>query len=104
MGMNSAPSSPAPLENAEVKASQIGYGFISKMTKQWEEQGITGLELTKKKAEFLAESAAVLKNSTDNKVVTADFEDVELTPELKEAMIAWYEGAARNVTDFVVKE
>ncbi|MBI4155670.1 MAG: hypothetical protein HY507_00370 [Candidatus Zambryskibacteria bacterium] len=73
-------------EKIQVEASNKCYSLLEMKAKALEQQGISGDELAKKKAEFLSEQAENLRKST-----------IEMKPELKEAMIKWYEEAAAHL-------
>ena len=71
-----------------IESSNICYEVLCMKEKLLEEQGFKGKELALKKAEFLREQADDLLSYR-----------VEMKPGLKEAMIKWYQGAAKHLSE-----
>ncbi len=89
---------PASAEKKEPNASQICYDLLMKSANDWEKRGVTGDELIEKKIEFLEmKSDMIRQESPGSNLVTADYKDVRLTPELQKAMVEWFKGAANNL-------
>ena len=98
MGMES----PQGTEEITVRASQIAEGFLRNFMER------NGIDLhdtntaeaeanAQKKAAYLDAQAEVFRNSHNGLFVTFDYKDINMTPELRDAMVAWCEGAAKNL-------